>query len=84
MTYYISVPQPTFVRLQLIIPQVCTGESHPVLHITKTDTFTGASFPPTNDEIDFLFNVKFFKFLFFMVINFKLDIKCIKKSNSRK
>jgi hypothetical protein len=68
--------QPTTL-LQLMIPHVCTGESHPVLQRLSTETFIGDDNPPFNDEIDFLFNFKFFKSLFFMVVNFKLDVLMI-------
>jgi hypothetical protein len=81
MTTYLSsvyvfyISQPTTLRLQLIIPHVSTGESHPVLHNTNTETLCigSAALPPINIEIDVLFNFKFFKFFFFMIVNFKLN-----------
>jgi len=65
-----------------MIPQVCTGESHPVLQRLITETFTGDDNPPFNDEIEFLFNFKLFKSLFFIIVNFKL-VYSYKSMNNR-
>ncbi len=70
MIFYIGASKS---KLQFTIPHVCTGESHPVLQRFTIDTLIGESFPPFNDEIDFLFSRKFFNSLFFMVVNFKFD-----------